>query len=60
MERSAVKQRMYTVVSVMCIKQEVRQGCVASPHLFALYTDKIMRTIDELDGFQIGVKLSIM
>ena len=27
----------------MSIKQEVRQGCVASPHLFALYTEMIMR-----------------
>ena len=23
----------------MSIKEQVRQGCVASPHLFALYTD---------------------
>ena len=33
------------------IKQGVRQGCVASPHLFALYTEMIMRN---MDGFRIG------
>ena len=44
----------------MCIKQGVRQGCVASPHLFVLYTEMIMRAIDELDGFKIGEKLSIV
>ena len=27
----------------MSIKQGVQQGCVASPHLFALYTEMIMR-----------------
>ncbi len=36
------------------IKQGVRQGCVASPHLFALYTEMIMRNIDGMDGFKIG------
>ena len=36
------------------IKQCVRQGCVASPHLFALYTDMIMRELDDMDGFRIG------
>ena len=40
----------------MCIKQGVRQDWVASPHLFALYTEMIMRAIDELYGFKIGVK----
>ena len=32
------------------IKQGVRQGFVASPHLFALY----MRELDDRDGFRIG------
>ena len=36
------------------IKQGVRQGCVASPHLFALYTEMIMRQLDVMDGFRIG------
>ena len=29
----------------MSIKQGVRQGCVASPHLFAMYTEMIMRSL---------------
>ena len=30
-----------------------RQGCVASPHKFALYTELILREIDNMDGFRI-------
>ena len=37
------------------IKQGVRQGCVASPHLFALDTEMIMRELDDMDGFRIGI-----
>ena len=33
----------------MSIKQGVRQGCVGSPHLFALYTEMIMREIDDME-----------
>ena len=36
------------------IKQGARQGCVASPHLFALYTEMIIRELDDMDGFRIG------
>ena len=36
------------------IEHGVRQGCVASPHLFALYTVMIMRELDDMDGFRIG------
>ena len=38
----------------MNIKQGVRQGCVASPHLFALYTEMIMRSIDGMGGLRVG------
>ena len=36
------------------IIQGVRQGCVASPHLFALYTEMLMREIEDMEGFRIG------
>ena len=41
----------------MSIKQGVRQGCVASPHLFALYTEMIMREIEDMEGFRISGKV---
>ena len=44
----------------MSIEQLVRQGCVAYPHLFALYTEMIMREIEDMEGFRIGGKLSII
>ena len=41
----------------MSIKQGVRQGSVASPHLFALYTEMIMREKEDPEGFRIGGKV---
>ena len=38
----------------MRINQGVRQGCVASPHLFAMYTEMIMRSLEDKGGFRIG------
>ena len=35
------------------IKQWVRQGCVASPHLFAMYTEIIMKSIEGKDSIRI-------
>ena len=38
----------------MSIKQGVRQGCVASPDLFAMYTEMIMKSLEDKGGFRIG------
>ena len=38
----------------MNIKQGIQQGCVASPHLFALYTEMTIRNIEEKEGFRVG------
>ena len=36
------------------IKPDVRKGCVASPHLFLLYTEITMLNIDDMEGFRVG------
>ena len=36
------------------IKKGVRQGCVASPDLFNLYQEIIMRGITHSDGIRVG------
>ena len=38
----------------MSIKQGVRQGCVAYPHLFAIYAEMIMISLEDKGGFRIG------
>ena len=38
----------------MSIKPCLRQGYVASPHLFALYTEMIMRSLEDKGGFRIS------
>ena len=41
----------------MSFKQGVHQGCVASPHLFAMYIEMIMRRIEDKVGFRIGGRM---
>ena len=36
------------------IKKGVRQGCVLSPNLFNLYTEKIFREVEDMKGINIG------
>ena len=48
-QQAAVKHNGEISQSI-CIKQGVRQGCVASPHLFVFYTEMIMRIIDDMEG----------
>ena len=38
----------------MTIKQGVRQGCVASPHLFVMYSEMIMISLEDKGGFRIS------
>ena len=38
----------------MIIKQCVRQGCVASPHFFAMYTEMIIISLEDKGGIRIG------
>ena len=38
----------------MSIKQGVRQGCVASPYLLAMYTEMIMTSLEDKGGLKIG------
>ena len=36
------------------IEKGVRQGCVLSPELFALYTESIMNSIVRMEGIKVG------
>ena len=53
-DQQAVVRHNGELSESISIKQGVRQGCVASPHLFALYTEMIMRSIDDMGGIKIG------
>jgi len=37
----------------VCIQKDVRQGCIQSPDLFNLYSEKALKTIRMCDGFDL-------
>jgi len=53
-EQTAVVRTKTGVSSGFKIKKCVRQGCVLSPNLYNLYTEKIFREIEGIPGVVIG------
>ena len=53
-ELSASVRTESGMTSEFKIKTGVRQGCVLSPNLFNLYTEKIFREVEDMKGVDIG------
>ena len=53
-EQSASVRTESGMKSEFKIKKGVRQGCVLSPNLFNLYTEKIFREVEDMKGVNIG------
>ena len=53
-EQRAVIQTGKSIIAEFEIKKGVRQGCVLSPMLFNLYTEKIFREVENMTGITIG------
>ena len=53
-EQSACVRTESGMTSDFKIKKGVRQGCVLSPNLFNLYTEKIFREVEDMKGINIG------
>ena len=53
-EQSAVVRTEFGTTTEFQIKKEVRQGCVLSSSLFNLYTEKIFKEVEEMNGVVIG------
>ena len=53
-EQSASVRTESGMTSEFKIKKGVRQGCVLSPNLFNLYTEKISREVEDMKGINIG------
>ena len=53
-EQSASVRTESGKTSEFKIKNGVRQGCVLSPNLFNLYTEKIFREVEDMKGVNIG------
>ena len=53
-EQSACVRTESGMTSGFKIKKGVRQGCVLSPNLFNLYTEKIFREVEDMKRMNIG------
>ena len=53
-EQSAVVTTEFGTTTEFQIKKGARQGCVLSSSLFNLYTEKIFKEVEEMDGVVIG------
>ena len=53
-EQSASVRTESRMTSEFKIKKGVRQGCVLSPNLFNLYTERIFREVEDMKGVNIG------
>ena len=53
-EQTAVVRTEHDITEEFQVKKGVRQGCVLSPSLFNLYTEKIFREIEDMEGVNVG------
>ncbi len=53
-EQTAAKRIENDISKFQEIKRGVRQGCVLSPDLFSLYSEIILRTLEDMPGIQVG------
>ena len=53
-EQTAVVRTEHGITEEFQVKKGVRQGCVLSPSLFNLYTEKIFRKIEDMEGVNVG------
>ena len=54
LEQTAVVRTKHSITEEFQVKKGVRQGCALSPSLFNLYTEKIFREIEDMEGVNVG------
>ena len=53
-EQSASVRTESGMTSEFKIKKGIRRGCVLSPNLFNLYTEKVFREVEDMKGVNFG------
>ena len=54
LEQTAVVRTRHGITEEFQVKKGVRRGCILSPSLFNLYTEKIFREIEYMEGMNVG------